>query len=448
MNKPRTLAAGGWLLAIIGMVFSAWSLENKAFLPAFTVIATIAMIWAWRLDIPIRWLLVFAILGRIALLPTPPTLSNDVFRYLWDGQLIAAGENPFQHQPNDNALAHIPRHAWFENIDTTGYFSIYPPVSQVFFAIAGWASQFGFDAGYYVLKILFAFCELGALIILSRFISRKMLLLYAWNPILLLETWGQAHTETILLICLAGCFWAIRKARYNTASALLTLAVWTKLWPVLFFPFLLRRIGRSPAPFIIAAGLTLALWLPFWHPNLISNFRASLHLYVASFEWNAGLYYFLKSITTEICQLFGAHPDFETSKYVAPAMRWVMLLFIVALYWFRRHWPLERSFAVITALFTLSLATIQPWYFVPVFFAIAWFEDVEWNWLWVAVCTIGTYLASTNSSPIYLPFVILGWSGFFGFLAMQGLLRNRPSFSLLKLPQMPPRDDQTIDRAP
>ncbi len=64
----------------------------------------------------------------------PPTLSDDIYRYLWDGRVQMAGINPYNYPPNDANLAHLKTEDW-EGINHKHIRTIYPPLAQTIFAV-------------------------------------------------------------------------------------------------------------------------------------------------------------------------------------------------------------------------------------------------------------------------------------------------------------------------
>jgi len=84
------------------------------------------------------WVIVgVAIALRLTLLMTEPLLSTDVYRYVWDGKVQAAGINPYRYLPADDALTHLRDDAVYPNINRANYaVTIYPPVAQMFFLLA------------------------------------------------------------------------------------------------------------------------------------------------------------------------------------------------------------------------------------------------------------------------------------------------------------------------
>src|SRR5690606_21950416 len=122
----------------------------------------------------------------------------------------------------------------------------------------------------------------------------RHVLLYAWNPLVLLTVAGQPHGEALAVALLVGVLWMDRHESARSASVFLGLAGLVKLVPFLLFPFLWRRYGwRGVWPGLLVG---IAFWIPFAHPAVPLNLLSSLQLYVALFEFNAGPYYLLKGL--------------------------------------------------------------------------------------------------------------------------------------------------------
>ena len=82
------------------------------------------------------FLIAAAVILRITVLFNQPAGSDDYYRYLWDGKLIANGINPYQYAPSDKELLNLhseilPMLVNFPNVKT-----IYPPLSLIMFYLA------------------------------------------------------------------------------------------------------------------------------------------------------------------------------------------------------------------------------------------------------------------------------------------------------------------------
>src|SRR5205823_3818984 len=81
-------------------------------------------------------ILATAILLRVGALAAPVYLSDDIYRYIWDGRVQAAGINPYRYIPTDTHLAPLRDEAIFPNINRNNYApTIYPPVAQLLFFV-------------------------------------------------------------------------------------------------------------------------------------------------------------------------------------------------------------------------------------------------------------------------------------------------------------------------
>ncbi len=366
-----------------------------------------------------RQVLVGAVLFRLLFLPLPPGLSDDGYRYVWDGLLQAQGINPYRYVPADEALAELHDTPLYEALNSASYYSVYPPFSQLVFRIGGWFGGGEGPASFYVIKFLFTLLELGGVWLLSRMVTPRRLMLYAWHPLVLIETAGQGHTEAALVFFLIATLWAARRGRGGWASAALAGATWTKLYPVLLFPFLWRRFGWRARHIGIAVLVSVVLWAPYAAVYVPVHLVDSLQLYTRLFEFNAGPYYALKG-------LFTLATGADWSKQLGPALA-VLFLFVLPLLYrrdAREEWPLRRAFFITLGLFLALSTTVHPWYLLAVLPLAVMGERPSWAWLWLGLCAPGTYLLYTGGP--YWVFVILGWGGW----AL--LLMHRHSLPLLQ----------------
>jgi hypothetical protein len=373
-------------------------------------------------SVSLRRVLMVGLLLRAIFFPLGGGLSDDYHRYLWDGALVRDGIDPFAEVPSALAAAEHPfvesgnHRQWLTEMNSPDYHSIYPPLSQFAFAGAGLG-------GYWGLKILFALAELGALLLLSRIVDSRRLIFYAWNPLLILETWGQPHTEALALLGLALALWAWMKRRSALVATFgIVMAAWVKLFPLLLLPFLWRRVERRKRwhCVLVAAVVSAGLWIPFLAAETFSNLLESSHLYMLSFEFNAGPYYAIKWLTTMPLRALGwLGENQDTSKVVGPLMRGVFLCGLLWLWRMKRKE--QRNFpenlSAFVFLFLITFVNLHPWYLTFAVLAMPWTSvRMCLAWLWLAACSLGTYLS--YSHDLYWPFVIVGWLGFAALLLL------------------------------
>lgn len=375
--------------------------------------AAVLLVALWRRDaLTVSQVLGLAIAFRVAFLPLLPVLSDDAYRYVWDGMLQVNGINPYLYRPEDPQLAAFQQEAIYEQLNSASYFSVYPPLSQLIFAVGGFFYEWGWTVSYYVIKGVFVAFEVGGMVLLSKMTAARNLMLYAWNPVALVEAAGQAHTEAAVVVCVVASVWAVRRGAWVTASLALTAAVWVKLYPVVLLPLLWRRFGWRPlAP---VAFFSIVLCLPYASAEVLFHFASSLNLYVQLFEFNAGLYYGIKEL---LWWFTGA----DWSKTLGPALGAVYAVSLLGVYW--RHATRGGSFltsaVLVLTLFFLFSTTIHPWYLLTLLPLVVAFQPPLWGWLWIGITSLCTYLFYIDGP--YWSTVAIGWVGGGAlFLRMRG----------------------------
>lgn len=403
VERPRIALAG----TVLALVSAAAFAHNPALWPGFvaaSLVAAVGLVILWlddALSLPV--ILAGAVVFRLAFAPVDPIFSDDVFRYVWDGRLQLHGINPYQFKPDDAALAEFQSGGLFEKLNSASYYSVYPPISQIAFLPGAWAFEWGgWTAAYFTTKALFMAAEALGLWILTRLTSARNVLLYAWNPLVLLEMAGQVHTEALLVPLLLGAVWAVRTRRGGVASVALAGATLVKLIPVVLGPFLIRRFGwRAVWP---GALFGAALCLPYAAPYVLPHVKTSVDLYVRLFEFNAGPYLTAKHA---LWTLTGT----DWSKTLGPALRWAFLASLPGLYlvdaW--RNWSFRTAALVTFGLFFVFSTTVHPWYLLAVLPLAVIGIRPAWPWLWLGICSLGTYLFYTGA-PAW-PWIALGWGG-------------------------------------
>ena len=215
-------------------------------------------------------IIVAAVVFRVTLFPLQPATSQDVQRYLWEGLVQRAGENPYTHAPGVAALAalaaqHQELHAkvTFHEIR-----AIYPPTAQWLF----WLNAVFFGGSFFGWKlILLVFDGLLAwavwLLLRGTNHAPAGILAVLWCPLLLLETYEAGHLDLIGVALLALGLVAILRRKLALGGVVLGLALNVKyLWPLVLIAAVVWRINRRRPLLAFAGGLSLAVaigWFPY-----------------------------------------------------------------------------------------------------------------------------------------------------------------------------------------
>lgn len=348
---------------------------------------------------------------RIAVLIAPPYLSSDVYRYVWDGRVIAAGINPYRYIPTDPHLAPLRDAAIFPNINRSTYApTIYPPAAEaIFFAVTRISESV---TGMKAAMVAF---EIGAAVLLLRLLAGAGLpavriIIYAWHPLPAWEFAGSGHIDAAIVGFVALALWSRRRFGGGLTGLVLALAVLVKFYPAVLFPALWRRWEwRMPAGF--AAALVLA-YLPFlgvgWR---VFGFLPGYMAEEGFTSGGAGFYPW--SVLKAVLPL-GEVPDVA---YLAAAA--CLLAGLAAYLVYRRPDAQSDVFggALLAAAFMFLLSPHYPWYFAWLIIFACLIPAASLLWLTLAsfllyLVPVGSQLGRDRhrflvESAIYVPFLAL-----------------------------------------
>jgi alpha-1,6-mannosyltransferase len=287
-DKPTATA----LLALLGLgIAVAWGVAvalvadgrnpilvyNGAFAIAFLLyLFAAALVLSPRVGALGRWglplILVLALLPRLVLLSSSPALSDDLYRYIWDGKVIAAGIDPYRYAPDAPELAALRDRLW-EPVNQKSQHTPYPPAAQAVFALTYQLAP-GSIKAQQIVATLADLAVVGALLLLLARLGlpRERVLIYAWSPLPMLHFAHSAHNDALMiaplvlaLALVVGPQGASRAARIGSGLAL-AFGGLVKLAPLLLAPPLLRR-WRIPGTLALGVGLVLGS-APFLRPDL------------------------------------------------------------------------------------------------------------------------------------------------------------------------------------
>ncbi len=296
---PITLACAA-SLALAALVLTLGDARGDAqtYVALAVTWSAAAACCAWSVggqpQIPKRVLLT-AIGLRILALATEPTLSDDVYRYLWEGRVLAAGLDPFQLPPNAPELAHL-RDAIWGLVNHRDVSTIYPPLALALFELVARLAP-----GALAWKTLAGLADLTCLALIALLARRRGVgawapTLWALLPLPVLESAGSGHLESLAIApLLLGLVLAER--RPIAASAAATFGSLVKLLPLaLLAPLLARRSTGSRAGAVAMAGGLWALavlpWLDTGHA-----LGRGFGRYYESWAFNGSLFPLLEALT-------------------------------------------------------------------------------------------------------------------------------------------------------
>jgi alpha-1,6-mannosyltransferase len=383
----RSLAAGAGLLGACLAIGRIPNLVESPglFLGLFACAFVSYLLGAWWLaedDQPRSLAIVLAVgLGaRLVLAPVAPTLSTDAYRYVWDARVARAGVDPYAHPPTADELVSLRDADIFPRLNHPTWRTIYPPGAQAFFRLVYLIQPDSVVA----MKLAVGLAEIAGLAAVlallhagGRPLSRAVI--YAWNPLLLVEVWGMGHLDGLVIPAVVGATWAAMRSRHLVTGALLGAGALVKLYPAVLLVLV------APAAWIPVVASFATIVVAGYLPWLLSgaSVLGSLPRYVSEEYFNPGPLRFI------VDSPLGA---------AAAALVWIVVASLI-----RREAPLPvRAIPLIGGLLLLS-PNIFPWYAVWLLPFLAYSPSAPWI---VFTGTVGFAYTFFLSQPWTVP----GWA--------------------------------------
>ncbi len=348
-----------------------------------------------------KYLLIAGFSFRMLLLFSVPNLSDDVYRFIWDGRLAANGINPFTYLPSEIIrLTPVPgiTKALFMHLNSPNYFTIYPPVLQGIFLLVAKLFPVNVFAAIVFMKGIIVMVELGTFYLVIQLLKNLSLpkhlsLLYFLNPLVITELTGNLHFEGVMVFFVLLSFLFLLKNNCQLSAVSLGLGIATKLIPVLFLPLIINKLGWRKGLFYLAiAGfITLALFAALFDLETMRHMLNSVDLFIRHFEFNASIYYLVRYIGT-------LTKGYNIIAIAGPTLILLSALIICVISFKEKKFASQLLFTkglfVITAWYLFS-TTIHPWYIcLPV--AVSIFTQYRYAIIWSYVTTLSYYAYQSN----------------------------------------------------
>jgi len=346
------------------------------------------------------------IIFRLLLIPVEPNLTDDYFRFYWDGLLSVHHISPYAYLPielMENGLAYRFEltENLFNQLNSPKYYSVYPPVLQWLFMAAAYMAGPSNILGFVIILKIFIVCfEIGSIALILKILPLVKKPLYAvlWyvlNPLVIIELTGNIHFEAAMIFFVLLAFYLLYTQKTWLYAALaFTGGVASKLLPLIFMPFFIKRIGfKKTMIFGLCMGFfLLILTFRFIDPPIVQNILNSVGLYYNTFEFNASFYYIFRWIGY---QIKGWNMIATIGKLTA--LGTFATIVLCALFEHKRSLSSLLKFSMFALTLYLLLANIvHPWYVVPLvaFAALNGYKyPILWTWL------IGlSYFAYSNAA--------------------------------------------------
>lgn len=382
-----------------------------------------------------KFLLVAGILFRLIFLCLEPNLSQDFYRFIWDGELIKNGINPYIYTPNEliknTDLVIANANDLYNGMGSLSarHYSNYPPLNQIIFAISAFLGGGSILGSIISMRIVIIAADIGIL-----FFSRKLLLQlnsskhlafwYFLNPLVIIELTGNLHFEGVMLFFFVWSLYLLSLNKYKLAAPVYALSILLKLVPILFLPFFLKHLGfKKSVVFYSLVGITcLCFLLPFYSPVFIDNYSKTVGLWFSNFEFNAGFYNLIKMLGVNY---FDAKP-WELVKSYGSLVPKLTIIVALLLTFLRKNQKLEITIGSMLALLTFYYfisSTVHPWYIIFLL-VLSIFSNYRFAILWSGLVVLSYYAYSNADFKENFWLLAIEYLVVFGYLGYEIFKNN------------------------
>ncbi|MEE9362639.1 MAG: mannosyltransferase [Cellulophaga sp.] len=383
------------------------------FAGAFFICYKIIQLEKWNF----KFLLIAGILFRVVFLITVPNLSQDFYRFIWDGQLLANGINPYLLTPNtileENTILISNAQELYDGMGelSAKHYSNYPPLNQLIFTISALIAGKSILGSIIVMRILVILADIGIVffgIKLLKSLNRPTHLIfwYFLNPLVIIELTGNLHFEGVMLFFFIWSIYLISQKQWLFATILYAASIATKLVPLLFLPLFLNYFGfkKSVLFYLVVGTTTLLFFLPFFSMEFVHNFSETVGLWFSNFEFNAGFYNIVKNIS-----IANGAKNYEVIKIYGKIAALTTISIVLIFTFFRNNEKLPTlitSMLLALSMYYFLSATVHPWY-LSFLVLLSVFTTYRFAIVWSATAIL-SYWAYSNPSfteNLYLLFI-------------------------------------------
>ncbi len=374
----------------------------------------------------IKLLTYIAFLFRVVFILAIPNLSQDFYRFIWDGRMILEGFNPYLYTPESFLInSELPIEQAEELYAGMGmlngsHFTNYPPLNQLCFIIAGIFTGKSILGSAIVLRLIIIAADFGTLYFGKKLLEKLKLPVhhifwYILNPFIIIELTGNLHFEGVMLFFLIWSLYLLHINKWKQAAVVFACSVSIKLIPLLFLPLFFKWFQKTAIPssmvektqnktrtslysgiskliwfYSIVGFTTLLLFLPFYSSEFVNNYAQTVGLWFQNFEFNASVYY----IAREIGYWFRGYNEIAIIGKILPAL---ILLFVLYLAFFKKNKTTKQLIQSMLFAFVFYLflsTTIHPWY-ISTLLILSIFTNYKFPLVWSFVIIL-SYLAYIN----------------------------------------------------
>lgn len=373
-----------------------------------------------------KFLLAIGILFRLVFLIAEPNLSQDFYRFIWDGELVSHFMNPYLQVPNtmiehsDVVIANAQElYNGMGNLSAK-HFSNYPPLNQLIFGLAVLLGGKSILGSVIVMRGTIILADIGIFYFGRKLLkninqSPHLIFWYFINPLVIIELTGNLHYEGVMLFFFVWALYLLSVHKWQWAAVVYACSISVKLVPLLFLPLFLKHFKFKKAiGFYMIIGVTsLLLFAPFYDSEFLNNYSKTIGLWFSNFEFNAGLYNAIKQIGVQ----FDAKP-WELIKTYGKITPIVTIIAVLLFTFLRKNEKLSvliTSMLWVLTLYYFISATVHPWYIIFLVVLTA-FTKYRYAFIWSAAIVLSYYAYSLTDFKESLWLLAIEYISVFSFL--------------------------------
>ena len=432
---------------ILGLIFINYLGSQANFLSTLLVYGVLFSIYIYFIRIRESFINqsidFIAIAFHIVPLFAIPTLSPDVYRFIWDGEILTQGIHPYAHTPQDLVdQGFFQSNTYLESIYSEitqlskENYSLYPTVNQFYFFLPALVTENTFLA-VLIMKILLLATSIMGYVYLKKILcflnlSYKNVWIIAINPFVITELTGNLHFEGVMLSWLFVAFYFVLTKKWLLAALFWAIAINVKLTPLILLPFLLRYIGwRLSIRLFLLVGLFsfMLLGIYLW-PSVVPNFMQSIELYFNNFQFNSSIFAITEYFVYPIY-------DYETILIIGPLLSKIGFLIICFMAIWKpigggKEWFERMLWGYL--IYLLFATTVHPWYIViPLGLSVMTKNTFAIGWSILVTLSYGFYGLESQVASTSL--IVVEYTGLFVLIILDLANRKKQHFllRLLKL---------------
>ncbi len=421
------------LFIFIGLLFYwnfAYTLERIDFFKMISLWTALFIVSYKLIQFnPKNWklLAIAALLFRVVFLFAIPNLSQDFYRFIWDGRMILEGFNPYLSLPEIwTAQGNAPIAQAQELYNGMGelnghHYTNYPPMSQLCYFIAALFASKSILGSAMVFRVLIILADVGTFyfgrkLLLALKIPKNRIFWYILNPFIIIEFAGNLHFEAVMVFFIIWSLYLLQKGYWYWAAMVLGLSVSVKLIPLLFLPLFFQKFAFVDSEdskrlswvkgvpkligfYGLVLGVVLLTFAPFLSEQFLHNYKRTITLWFQTFEFNASIYFIVRWIGYQIV----GWNVIETAGKILPLITISILVGLTFLRKNRTMPQLITGMLIGICIYYFLSTTIHPWY-IAVPLSICVFTNYKFPiaWSFVIIFSYTAYIDPSFKENLWM----------------------------------------------